>query len=899
MSRRRSVVGVRHELNSSEEATLPEALTYNNECPSKRPRTTSGLFILTPSILTIMILLARSLYSLRLSSIESVYSSHHTFIANYSKAERILPTIRTGIETKKETVAHTSPKGNTFGKVSPNKIPSIINTSASRIAFRDWPLSQLDLFRRDTSKEAALPRLAEMEEIECPQCASVLTGAVYGKRILLIGHDLNFAGAEVWLLRVGQLLEKAGGVIRFLFLSPPGPLLEEHKGMSYIVRETKRSYLVDKKGDETTREENTLRIEFTDFDLIMANTITIETWYTFFERAGKYLSREEMKVLMHKTVFCIHEYIPERQNQKISSLLSKTRKVLFDSNAGREQWIKAIPALANNSATVWPGIPKSMIQKLINVSASASSRKKGKVNEINVQERKRVMRESLNITSLPEDIVILQAASLEARKGVFELIEAFEDLCVSMTDDFSPERALILVLLGPTSRSHGKIVRQVNQVNTRLQQKHGSRSRIILKPPTTEVSVYYGAADIFVLNSVCENFGMVTVEAMFAGLPTIARNCGGASEIVVDGQTGLLLPNERENRIELVQALRKLITGPNWTQTIKSMGEKGLKRARYHFSYARMGRELSNIFSFLDATSTKKAKVSMHPAEVTSPSPSANAASKFVFPMEFPEEFTIPKHYNDLVMPPYRFTKFERRTKLPTYKKLNFIPNLLSRKPYDLCFQVVGAKTLVLDNMEIHAGVLGEGTIAHSPHVHEEEEILIVFGNEFEDIHLDADGSKFASERLKAGSFIYYPVGNATNHTVRNPTAQGTSFLLFKWRNRNQGTFAKEATTKIQTFTFGHLGNKRHEWLLSFPTQYLSRLVSHYNTFRPGKGYDQHQDNYDIGMLLLQGTGAITGQLGNQTVTAPTFLYLVANQPHSMVNVGKNNIHLLVFEFQP
>jgi hypothetical protein len=68
-----------------------------------------------------------------------------------------------------------------------------------------------------------------MEEIECPQCASVLTGAVYGKRILLIGHDLNFVGAEVWFLRVGHLLEQAGGVIRFLFLSPPGPLLQEHK----------------------------------------------------------------------------------------------------------------------------------------------------------------------------------------------------------------------------------------------------------------------------------------------------------------------------------------------------------------------------------------------------------------------------------------------------------------------------------------------------------------------------------------------------------------------------------------------------------------------------------------------------------------------------------------------
>ena len=51
-------------------------------------------------------------------------------------------------------------------------------------------------------------------------------------------------------------------------------------------------------------------------------------------------------------------------------------------------------------------------------------------------------------------------------------------------------------------------------------------------------------------------------------------------------------------------------------------------------------------------------------------------------------------------------------------------------------------------------------------------------------------------------------------------------------------------------------------------------------------------------MILLQGTGYITGQLGNHTITAPTFLYYNANLPHSMYNVGTENIHLLVFEFQ-
>ena len=322
----------------------------------------------------------------------------------------------------------------------------------------------------------------------------------------------------------------------------------------------------------------------------------------------------------------------------------------------------------------------------------------------------------------------------------------------------------------------------------------------------------------------------------------------------------------------------------------------------------------------------------------------SNSDSNFVFPMEFPDVFTIPKQYDTLIHPPYEFTNFDRRHKLPTYKELNYTPNILSTSPYDISFQVIGARTPIMESMEIHAGVIDKGTIAHSPHVHDEEEILIILDNEFEELHLDeSDGSKYVSKPLKAGSFIYYPVGRGTNHTVRNPTQQGTSFLLFKYiskshhqqyprpqrqlrhrkkrkgkkkvqeedinvrddvDNKNRATppTTTAPTTrkeKIQTFSFGHLGDTKHHQILSFPTQHLGKLVSHYNTFRPGQGYDEHQDEYDIGMILLQGSKAqLTGQLGNHTISAPAVLYLNANQPHSMRNVGTDNIHLLVFEFQ-
>ena len=67
--------------------------------------------------------------------------------------------------------------------------------------------------------------------------------------------------------------------------------------------------------------------------------------------------------------------------------------------------------------------------------------------------------------------------------------------------------------------------------------------------------------------------------------------------------------------------------------------------------------------------------------------PGAN--DQFQFPMEFPEEFTIPMQYDRLIHPPYRFTTIERQTRLPIYKELDYTPNLLSSLPYDICFQVL------------------------------------------------------------------------------------------------------------------------------------------------------------------------------------------------------------------
>ncbi len=59
--------------------------------------------------------------------------------------------------------------------------------------------------------------------------------------------------------------------------------------------------------------------------------------------------------------------------------------------------------------------------------------------------------------------------------------------------------------------------------------------------PPHEISKCYQNADIFILPSLREGFGVVLIEAMAAGLPVIASNVGGITDIIEDAKSGLFI----------------------------------------------------------------------------------------------------------------------------------------------------------------------------------------------------------------------------------------------------------------------------------------------------------------------------------------------------------------------
>ncbi len=90
--------------------------------------------------------------------------------------------------------------------------------------------------------------------------------------------------------------------------------------------------------------------------------------------------------------------------------------------------------------------------------------------------------------------------------------------------------------------------------------------------------VYQNAA-LFVLSSDEEGLGLVIIEAMSCGLPVVSTRNGGAEEIVVDKETGFLVP--KGNPTELAQKIKLLFLDPSLR---KQMGIKSRKRIVKSFS---------------------------------------------------------------------------------------------------------------------------------------------------------------------------------------------------------------------------------------------------------------------------------------------------------------------------
>jgi glycosyltransferase involved in cell wall biosynthesis len=97
--------------------------------------------------------------------------------------------------------------------------------------------------------------------------------------------------------------------------------------------------------------------------------------------------------------------------------------------------------------------------------------------------------------------------------------------------------------------------------------------------------------DIFVLPSLSEGLSMAILEAMIAGKPVVATGVGGNPELVLDGETGFLVP-PRDSQA-LAASVAALLM--NRQQAVQ-FGEQGKRRAEGQFSLGTMVKTYQTLY---------------------------------------------------------------------------------------------------------------------------------------------------------------------------------------------------------------------------------------------------------------------------------------------------------------
>jgi glycosyltransferase involved in cell wall biosynthesis len=154
--------------------------------------------------------------------------------------------------------------------------------------------------------------------------------------------------------------------------------------------------------------------------------------------------------------------------------------------------------------------------------------------------------------------VLLCVCRLEPQKGVETAITALPQI---------PGAHLVVLGEGPQRAQLESLARRLDVP-------------VYLPGRVPDVAAWLRRADVLVHPVRWEGFGLALLEAMLASLPVVATRVSSIPEIVVDGETGILVPPD--DAVALADAVRSVLDRP------RDYAERGLARARAEFSVAKM-----------------------------------------------------------------------------------------------------------------------------------------------------------------------------------------------------------------------------------------------------------------------------------------------------------------------
>lgn len=169
---------------------------------------------------------------------------------------------------------------------------------------------------------------------------------------------------------------------------------------------------------------------------------------------------------------------------------------------------------------------------------------------------------------------VIYAGQIAVRKGIHYLIEAFKAFTVDSSE--------LLLVGGFPEAEYERYVRSLARSDDRI--------KFVGQVPKVELRNYYSTASVFVLPSLADSFGLVTLEAMACGLPVIVTENSGSQEVVRQNIDGYIVPIRSSEAITAY--LEYLYCTSNQRE---QMGQFAYDRAR-QFTWDRYAEELLKVY---------------------------------------------------------------------------------------------------------------------------------------------------------------------------------------------------------------------------------------------------------------------------------------------------------------
>jgi glycosyltransferase involved in cell wall biosynthesis len=234
---------------------------------------------------------------------------------------------------------------------------------------------------------------------------------------------------------------------------------------------------------------------------------------------------------------------------------------IHDQGYGMMQWPRRIIAVSTavQAQLVNQGVPADRIRVVLN-GTLGSERLPPATSAANLQRP-----------------AIVTVAGMMHRKGIAELIEAFAKLPVDISN------AHLYLVGGGTEQSSFQ----------ELADRSGAGDRIHFEGFQADPRPYLQAADLFVLASRRESFGLAILEAREAGCAIVATNVDGIPELLDHGRCGVLVPPLDSNA--LAGAISRILCDRSLQEKLRRESKVGLER----FTVSKMTDQVMEVYEEL------------------------------------------------------------------------------------------------------------------------------------------------------------------------------------------------------------------------------------------------------------------------------------------------------------